>query len=207
MAQSVMAAIGALFFDVGGVLLTNGWDRSTRRAAASRFGLDWDLLEERHELVVADFETGRLTLDQYLDRIVFHEARPFSRADFQSFLLEQSQPLIDSLAIARELASQRKYLMATLNNESAELNAYRIRQFGLRDYFTVFFTSCYLGLRKPDPRIYRLAADLTQHSPEECLFVDDRVLNVESACQVGMRAIRFESADQLRRELNASGVL
>ncbi len=202
-----MAAITALFFDVGGVLLTNGWDRPTRRQAASAFQLDWDALEERHELVVADLETGRLSLDAYLDRIVFYEPRPFTRDDFTKFILAQTQPLPESLALARELADRGSYLMATLNNESAELNAYRIREFHLRDCFTVFFTSCYLGLRKPDLRIYRLAIDLAQRAPDECAFIDDRALNVESAAQVGMRAIRFENAAQLRRDLTALGVL
>ena len=202
-----MTPISVLFFDVGGVLLSNGWDRNTRRLAAQTFHLDWDQLEERHELVVADFETGRLTLAQYLDCTIFHHPRDFSRADFEQFLRDQSQPFPDSLALAAELAARQKYLMATLNNESTELNQHRIQQFHLRDYFTVFFTSCFLGLRKPDPRIYRLAVNLTQRSPQECLFVDDRPLNVDSACQVGMRAIRFECADQLRRDLMANGVL
>jgi putative hydrolase of the HAD superfamily len=201
-----MAAISALFFDVGGVFLTNGWDRNTRRRAAAQFHLDWDTLEERHELVVADFETGRIGLDDYLDRTVFHDPRPFSREEFKAYLFAQSQPDRDALAVAADLARARIYLMATLNNESAELNAYRIRQFHLRDYFTVFFTSCYLGLRKPDPRIYRLAIDLTQRSPGECVFVDDRPLNVQSAEGVGMHAIRFENAAQLRRELATLGV-
>jgi putative hydrolase of the HAD superfamily len=202
-----MAVIGALFFDVGGVLLTNGWDRTTRRQAAELYHLDWDTLEERHELVVADFETGRITLDEYLDRTIFHDPRPFSREQFKAYLLDRSQPDADSLAVAAELAATCRYLMATLNNESAELNAHRIQRFGLRRYFTVFFTSCFLGLRKPDPRIYRLAVNLTQRNPEECLFVDDRPLNVESARGVGMHAIRFENAAQLRRELVALGVL
>jgi putative hydrolase of the HAD superfamily len=202
-----MAAISALFFDVGGVLLTNGWDRATRRQAAELYRLDWDTLEERHELVVADFETGRITLDEYLDRTIFHDPRPFSHEEFKAYLLDRSQPDADSLAVAAELAAACRYLMATLNNESAELNAHRIQRFGLRRYFTVFFTSCFLGLRKPDPRIYRLAVNLTQRDSEECLFVDDRPLNVESARAVGMRAIRFENAAQLRRELVALGVL
>jgi putative hydrolase of the HAD superfamily len=202
-----MAVITALFFDVGGVLLTNGWDRATRRQTADRFHLNWDTLEERHELVVADFETGRISLDEYLDRTIFHDPRPFSRTEFNSWLLAQSQADAGALAVAAEVAAQRRYLMATLNNESAELNAHRIQQFHLRDYFTVFFTSCYLGLRKPDPKIYRLAVDLTQRSPQECLFVDDRPLNVESARRVGLGAIRFESAAQLRQELADYGVL
>jgi putative hydrolase of the HAD superfamily len=202
-----MAIITALFFDVGGVLLTNGWDRNTRRQAAERFHLDWDMLEERHELVVAAFETGRLSLDEYLDRTVFHDPRPFSRDEFKNHMFAQSQPDPDALAVAADLAATRKLLMATLNNEARELNAYRIRTFHLRDYFTVFFSSCYLAVRKPDPRIYRMALDLTLRAGEECLFVDDRPLNVDAARQTGMRSIRFENAAQLRRELTAHGVL
>ena len=201
-----MASIAALFFDVGGVLLTNGWDRNTRRLAAEKFHLNWDTLEERHELVVADFETGRLTLDEYLDRTILHEPREFSRVDIRAFILATSQPLGETLALVGELAARKQYLIATLNNESAELNSYRIRQVHLQDWFTVFLSSCYVGLRKPDPRIYRLALDLAQRAPEECVFVDDRPLNVDAARQVGMRAIRFESAGQLRRELAACGV-
>jgi putative hydrolase of the HAD superfamily len=199
-------AVTALFFDVGGVLLSNGWDRGTRRDTAAKFGFDWDTFEERHELVVADFETGRIGLDEYLDRTVFHDPRSFSREEFKAHMLAQSQPDPESLKLAAELAATRRYLMGTLNNESAELNAYRIRQFHLRDYFAVFFTSCYLALRKPDIRIYRTAIDLTQREPDECVFVDDRPLNVEGARQAGMRAIRFESAQQLRRDLAANGV-
>jgi putative hydrolase of the HAD superfamily len=201
-----MRLITALFFDVGGVLLTNGWDRKTRRYTAERFNLDWDTFEERHELVVADFETGRITLDEYLDRTIFHDPRAFSRDEFKAYLYAQSQPDPEALAVAADLARSHKYLMATLNNESAELNAWRIQHFHLRDFFVVFFTSCYLGLRKPDPRIYKLAIDLTQREPAECVFIDDRPLNVESALRVGMRAVRFENAAQLRHELAALDV-
>ena len=126
--------------------------------------------------------------------------------EFKAYLYEQSEPDPDALSVAAALAASRRFLMATLNNESAELNAYRIEHFHLRDYFAVFFTSCYLGLRKPDVRIYRMAIDLTQRDPEECLFVDDRPLNVEGARRAGMRAVRFENAGQLRRDLTANGI-
>ena len=202
-----MATITSLFFDIGGVLLTNGWDRNTRRQAAERFHLDWDTLEERHELVVAGFETGRFTLDDYLDRTVLHDPRPFSRDEFKAYMFAQSQPDPEALAVAADLAATRRYLMGTLNNEARELNAYRIENFHLREYFTFFFSSCYLGLRKPDPRIYRLALDLTLRAGEECLFVDDRPMNVDAARKAGMSTIRFENAAQLRRELAGYGVL
>src|SRR4051794_37474015 len=111
-----MAAITALFFDVGGVLLSNGWDRNTRRQAAERFHLDWDAFEERHELVVADFETGRISLDEYLDRTILHDPRPFSRDEFKAYIYAQSRPDPNARALAADLARSRKYLMATLNN-------------------------------------------------------------------------------------------
>jgi len=200
-------SVRALFFDVGGVLGTNGWDRAARRRAAAEFHLDWEELEERHELLAADFDNGRITLDQYLERIVLYCQRPFSREAFREFMYAQSQPNPGSLAIVAELARSGRYLLATLNNESAELHRYRIERFGLRGLFTVFFTSCYLGVRKPDEKIYRLAMALTQREPEECLFVDDRALNVESAARLGIPAIRFQSAGQLREELERRGVL
>ena len=202
-----MASVTALFFDVGGVLLSNGWDRTTRRQTAEQFQLDWDTLEERHELVVSSFETGRLSLDEYLDRTVFYAPRTFSREEFKGHMFAQSRPDPDAIAVDASLAGTQRYLMATLNNEARELNLYRIRQFHLREYFTVFFSSCFLGLRKPDRRIYQLALDLSFRTGEESVFVDDRPLNVDAARQVGLRAIRFENAAQLRRELAALGVL
>lgn len=201
-----MTKITALFFDVGGVLLSNGWDRSTRRVAAQKFGLNWDELEERHELVVSDFEGGRMRLDEYLDRIVFHAPRPFSRDELKNFVLAQSDPYPESLALAAELAGRGKYLLATLNNESLELNQYRIERFGLRNCFTAFFSSCFLGVRKPEEKIFRLALEITQRSLGECIFIDDRALNVECASRLGIHAIQFQGAPQLREELRTLGV-
>ncbi len=201
-----MATITALFFDVGGVLLSNGWDRGTRRMAAEKFGLNWDELEERHELVVSDFEAGRMGLDVYLDRIVFYTPRPFSRPEFRDFVLAHSDPYPESLALAAELARSGKYLLATLNNESLELNQYRIEKFRLRETFEVFFSSCFLGVRKPEEKIFRLALEITQRALDECVFIDDRPLNVECARRLGMHAIQFQGVPQLREELRALGV-
>ena len=129
----------ALFVDVGGVLLTNGWDRSARRRAAEQFAFDWEEFEERHELVVSDFDTGRIGLEEYLDRTVFSGAREFSRELFKTFMRDQSQPYPEALEFIAELARSQEYLLAALNNESKELNEYRILRFQLRDYFTLFF--------------------------------------------------------------------
>ncbi len=196
-----MPATTAVFFDVGGVVLTNAWDRPARLRAAENFQLDWDTFEERHQAVVADFETGRMRLESYFEHTVFHEPRTFTREQFQEFMLEQSKPCPPGLAVLERLARAKRCLLATLNNESLDLNRHRIERFRLRDFFEVFFSSCYLGVRKPDERIYRLALEITQRRADECLFVDDRPLNVECAARIGMRTLRYTDAPELEQRL------
>ncbi len=195
-----------LFLDVGGVLLTNGWDSGARARAVDAFGLDAEELEARHESVVDAFETGRISLDEYLDRTVFHRPRTFERDDFRRFMEAQSRPREDALALLPELARVPGLLLATINNESLELNRFRIDTFGLRGPFTAFFSSCYLGVRKPDPAIFRIACRVLQQEPSDCLFVDDRAVNVEAAQQVGVRAMQYRSAAVLRADLHSRGV-
>lgn len=201
-----MSAITTIFFDIGGVLLTDGWGHDSRRAAADRFGLDWDEYTDRHEKVAHAIETNRMTLEHYLDRAIFYRPRSFTREESRDFIFAQSQPKPDSIEIAKQLAASRKYFMATLNNEILELNLYRIEQFGLRHYFPVFFSSCFLGLRKPDEAIYRTALQVTQRQPAECIFIDDREVNLECPRELGLRTIHFQDAMQLRRELGENGV-
>ena len=201
-----MPDISALFWDVGGVSLTNGWDRGSRRKAVETFNLDWNEFEDRHELMLHPFETGKLTLDQYLQRTIFYKQRSFAPGQVKEFIFSQSQPFPESLAVIRKLADSGLYLMAALNNESREINEYRIEKFGLRDCYDVFLSSCYLGVRKPDPAIYQLALEITQRKPAECVFVDDRNLNLECARELGIGAIQFQSAAQLAKELANRGV-
>jgi putative hydrolase of the HAD superfamily len=202
-----VAEVNTLFFDMGGVLLTNGWDRAARRKAVDRFHLDWEEFEDRHELVLHGFEIGQVTLSEYLQRTVFYRDRSFTGEDFKDFIFEQSQPLPGSLEFMAELAAPRRLLMAALNNESLELNEYRISRFGLKNYFSAFFSSCYLGVRKPDAGIYQLAIRITQRAPQECVFIDDRGLNLECAHELGMHVIQFRSPAQLREDLADLGVL
>ena len=144
-----MAKISAVFSDVGGVLLTNGFDRGERARAVEQFGLDDADFEGRHQMLSAALETGRLDLDEYLDRTIFYRPRPFRKQAVRDFMYALSEALPDSLALMARLAETRKVFLATLNNESRELNLHRIQKFGLRHYFSVFFTSCYLGVTKP----------------------------------------------------------
>jgi putative hydrolase of the HAD superfamily len=201
-----MPKVNVIFSDVGGVLLTNGWDRSSRRKLVEQFHLDWEDFEDRHELVSAALETNQLDLNRYLDRTIYYRPRPFSKQEIRDFIFAQSAPIPDSLAIFARLAQSRKYFLATLNNESKELNIFRIEKFGLRNYFTVFFSSCFLGVKKPDEAIYRIALEITQRAAEECLFIDDRGLNLEVAQRLGMRTIQFQSSVQLEKDLRTAGV-
>lgn len=201
-----MSDITTIFFDIGGVLLTDGWGHDSRRAAADRFGLDWDEYADRHEKVAHAIETNGMTLERYLDRAIFYRPRTFTRAEFRDFIFAQSQPNPEAIEIARQLAESRRYFMATVNNEILELNVFRLKHFELARCFSVFFSSCFLGLRKPDEVIYRLALDVTQRQPGECVFIDDREVNLECPRELGLRTIRFQDATQLRRELIENGV-
>jgi putative hydrolase of the HAD superfamily len=204
--MSSATRITAIFSDVGGVLASNGWDRRSRQKLVEQFRLDWDEFEDRHELVVTAFETGRISLDQYLDRTVFYRARDFSREQVRTFMFDQSQANPDSLRLVERLAATQLYFLATLNNESRELNLHRIETFGLKKYFVVFFSSCFLGAKKPDEEIYAKALAISQRAPEECVFIDDRALNLDVPKRLGMRTIQFENAAQLESELHALGV-
>jgi putative hydrolase of the HAD superfamily len=201
-----LAKVSAIFWDVGGVLLTDAWDRTQRLRALNEFGLDEIEFSDRHEMVVSSFERGKITLDEYLERTVFYRPRPFPREAFREYMFSLSQAKPDSLQFARELAKSGKYLMSTINNESRELNLYRIEKFGLREIFKVFVSSCFVGFRKPEAPIYKLALDVVQRSAEECCFIDDRDLNLESARQLGIHAIQMQNASQLRLELQSLGV-
>ena len=201
-----MTEIRAIFWDVGGVLLTNAWDHSERKAAIQQFGLDEKEFHARHEMVVSSFERGKIPLDEYLQRTVFYRDRPFSHDQFRDFMFSLSRPMTEVLAFARSLADSGKYFMGTINNESRELNLYRIEKYGLRDIFRLFVSSCFVGLRKPESGIYRLAIEITQINPQECCFIDDRALNLECAAGLGMRTIQMQTLEQLRAELGKLGV-
>ena len=201
-----MSAIRAIFWDIGGVLLTNAWDRSERTATLEHFRLDAEEFQSRHEMVVSSFERGKISLDEYLDRTIFYRNRSFSRDEFREYMYSLSKPMPEVLAYARELASTGRYFMATINNESRELNLDRIEKFGLREIFRLFVSSCFVGLRKPESGIYRLAIETTQMNPEESVFIDDRALNLECAAKLGMRTIQMQNLEQLREELGRLGV-
>lgn len=201
-----MTEINTILWDLGGVVLTDAWDHTIRRKAAEHFNLDWEDFEERHDQIMTAFETGRLPLMEYLERTVFYRPRPFTADQFRAFMFAQSQPHPNVLSVLGRLADSGKYLLGALNNESLELNLYRIEHFDLRRYFTLFFSSCFVGMRKPEEAIYRLALQVTQHAPEECLFIDDRVLNLEGAQALGIQTFQYQNTAQLQHDLQRNGV-
>ena len=195
-----------LFFDLGGVLLTNGWDRDARRRASERFALDFDDYDDRHGDVVGEFETGRMDLDTYLEKTLFFEPRAFTAAEFKAFMFAQSREQEAPLSLVRQLRASGRYRLGVINNESLELNRYRIERFRLRECFSLFVSSCFVRLLKPNPAIYRLALDVTQTAAEDALMVDDRAINVEAARRIGMQTIHFRDVGQLRACLAQIGV-
>ena len=196
-----MPKISAVFCDVGGVLLTNGWDHAQRSRLVEQFGLDGADFDARNQMVSAAFDAGQLDIDQYLDRTIFYRPQSFRKQEVRDFMYAQSEALPDSIALIGRLAQARTVFLATLNNESRELNLHRIEKFGLRSYFSAFFSSCYLGVSKPHPQIYRMALDISQRQPEECVFIDDRSLNLESARRLGLQTIQFLNARQMEDDL------
>lgn len=199
-----------VFFDIGGVLGTNGWDHEQREEARRRFGLD-DEFARRHHEIVGEWEAGRLSFDEYLDIAVFYEPRDFSREEFVAFMEAQSRPFAESIALVRRLAEHARAnggpVLMTLNNEALELNVYRIETFGLRDLFAAFLSSCWLGVRKPSHAIYTKALGIAAAAPQEVLLVDDRAQNLAPAAALGMGTYRFIDAAGLEGELKRVGLL
>ncbi len=196
-----------LFFDIGGVMLTNGWDTAARKQTAETFGLDYPEFQTRHEMLKTSFETGRLDLDGYIKKTIFYKPRAFSVADIRQVMLNSSQLLGETLEFVRALAKTGKYSLYTLNNESRELHEHRVREFGLRDIFRGFLTSCYLGQVKPDESVYINALGIAGCRDHSCaLFIDDRSLNVEPALALGLNAVQFTGLDQLRAYLKDQGI-
>jgi putative hydrolase of the HAD superfamily len=196
-----MPDVQHIFFDIGGVLGSNGWDREQRQRAVDHFKLDSEDFQLRHEEVVGAWEEGRVTLEEYLGITVFCEPRGFSRDSFVEFMQSQSVAHEDTIEIAHSLTRHQRYTLMTLNNEADELNRYRIHKFRISEIFEAFLSSCWLGVRKPTRQFYSRALGIAQANPERSLFIDDRQQNLTAASALGMNIILFTSADQLRSDL------
>ncbi len=201
-----MAEITTLFWDIGGVILTNGWDRGSRREAASVFNFDYEEFQDRHDLSFPAFDSGHISLNEYLDRTLFYRQRSFTREEFTAFMFAQSKEYTEAREVLADAARTGKYFIGSINNEPLELNQYRIEAFNLRRDFLVFFSSCYVRARKPEETIFRIALEVTQRPPQQCIFIDDRPLNLECPRRLGFNVILHQNAGHLRSELRKHGV-
>jgi len=198
-------AISVIFLDIGNVLLTNGWDRPMHLCAAEHFGLDYADLQERHDLVFDTCELGKLTLNDYLQRVVFYRKRDFSPGEFTDFMFSQSRPQPEMLALARRLKERHRLKIVALSNETRELTAHRVDTFKLREIFDFFIVSCFVHLRKPDPDIFRLALDSVQAPPSETLYIDDREIFIRTAGEFGINGIHHTGVESTRTAIESFG--
>ena len=198
--------ITTLFLDIGGVLLTNGWDHHARKRAAANFRLDWAEMEDRHQLNFATYEEGKLTLEEYLSRTVFHEERSFTRDQFREFMFAQSQPYPEMLELAADLKVRYGLKIAVVSNEAREVNAYRIRKFELGGFVDFFISSCFVHVRKPDLDIFRLALDIAQTPVEQVLYIENTPMFVQIAEELGIRGIQHTDYESTRAKLSEFGL-
>lgn len=198
--------ITTLFLDIGGVLLTNGWDHNIRMRAAEKFGIDFEEMDERHHLTFDTYEEGKLSLDEYLKRVVFYQERPFSPEEFKNFMYAQSKPFPDMIELMRSLKNQYRLQVAAVSNEGRELTVYRVQQFGLGTFIDFFVSSCFVHYRKPDEDIFRIALDIAQVRPEHVVYIDDRAMFIEVAGGLEINGIIHTSCQATKMALEGFGL-
>ena len=200
------SAITTLFLDVGGVLLTNGWDHHARRRAAKHFKLNWAEMQERHELNFEIQEEDKIVFREYLDRVIFWQKRPFTRAELRQFMFTQSKPFTEMIELVRNLKAKYKLKVFVVSNEAREVNAHRIRQFKLDGFVDAFISSCFVHLRKPDADIFRLALDIAQVPARQIVYIENTPLFVQIAESFGIRSILHTDYQSSAAKLAALGL-
>jgi putative hydrolase of the HAD superfamily len=201
-----MKQFTTLFLDIGGVLLTNGWDRNVRMRAAEKFRVDFNELDERHHLTFDTYEEGKISLDEYLKRVVFYQDRSFSQEEFKKFMYAQSAPFLDMIELMRSLKNHYHLQVAAVSNEGRELTMYRVQEFKLGTFIDFFVSSCFVHFRKPDEDIFRIALDIAQVRPEQVVYIDDRAMFVEVAQGLGINGIIHTSFETTRTTLEGLGL-
>lgn len=181
--------ITTLFLDIGGVLLSDGWGHLARKRAAKHFKLEWAEMEDRHRLNFETYEEGKLTLEEYLDRVVFYRKRPFTRVQFRRFMFEQSKPYPEMIELVAQLKARHGLKVAVVSNEGRELNAHRIGTFKLDRVVDSFISSCFVHVRKPDADIYRFALDIAQTPVRQIVYIENTPMFVEVAEGLGIRSL------------------
>jgi Predicted hydrolase (HAD superfamily) len=194
-----------IFTDIGGVLLTNGWDRTARGKAVRQFKLDPDETEERHHLTFDTYESGKISLHEYLTRLVFYKKRKFSEEDFRKFMFEQSKPCPEMLKLIRSIKEKYGIKIAVVNNEGSELNKHRINAFRLGEFVDFFISSCIVHFRKPDADIFKVALDIAHVAPEKVIYLEDRPMFVQVAETLGIKGIIHQDFITTKKQLASLG--
>ena len=195
-----------LFLDIGGVLLTNGWDRHARKRAAAHFQLEWSELEDRHHLIFEIYETGKCTLKEYLNLVVFYKKRSFTPAQFRRFMFTQSKPYPAMIELIRHLKSRYGLKIVVVSNEALELTMHRIRKFKLDSFVDTFISSCFVHMRKPDVNIFRLALDVSQVQPGQVLYIENTQMFVQIAEGLGIQSILHKDYESTCTALTSFGL-
>jgi putative hydrolase of the HAD superfamily len=203
---TTMTRIRTLFLDIGNVILSNGWDHNLRRNTAELFNIDFTSMDERHHLTYDTYEEGKLSFDEYLDRVIFFKPRAFSKHVIKDFIFSQSRPCPEMISMFEELKASYGLQVVAVSNEGRELMEYRIQHFGLASWMDAFIGSCFVHIRKPDLDIFRLALDVTQTPPHEVLYLDDRALFIEVAATLGIQGIVHRSYASTLAALAAIGL-
>jgi len=198
--------VTTLFLDVGGVILSNGWGHESRRLAAEKFNLNLSELEDRHHLTFVTYEEGKLTLKEYLNRVVFYQKRTFTADQFQKFMFDQSTPYTDMIEFIHRLKEQNRLKIAVVNNEAHELNEHRIKKFKLNQFVDFYISSCFIHFRKPDADIFRIALDIAQVAAEHVVYIENTEMFVDVARDLGIRSILHTDYKSTRSELSVLGL-
>jgi len=204
--MSASSGVTTLFLDIGGVLLSNGWDRQMRRRAAQHFRLDYEEMNERHHLTFDSYEEDLLNLKGYLERVGFYEERTFTRKEFKAFMFDQSLPHLEMLTLVGRLKARYRLKTVAVSNEGRELNLHRIRKFALAEVIDFFVSSCYVHIRKPDPDIFLMALDMAQVAPQQVAYCEDREMFVDVARGLGIQGILHRSYKSTRSALAGHGL-
>jgi 2-haloacid dehalogenase len=195
-------------FDLGGVLL----DWNPRHLYRKLFGGDEAAMEhflanvcttewnQRQDAGRSFADAVRELLPQHRDKLELIEA--FGKR-FDEMI---AGPIEDSVALLAELKARRVPLYA-LSNWSAETFPSQRSRFAFLDWFDGIVVSGLEGVIKPDPRIFGILCERYHLVPESTIFIDDVAANAQAASSLGLHGIHFRSADQLRRELQAVGLL
>ena len=197
--------ITTLFLDIGGVLLSNGWGHDFRKLTAEKFNIDYQEMEERHNIMFVTYEEGRITLNEYFDRVIFYKQRDFTQDQLREFMFSLSTPDLEMISFIKKIKAQYHLKIVAVSNEARELNAYRIRTFGLDEIFDFFVSSCYVQLRKPDPAIYKMALDTANVLPGQVIYIDDVQIFVDIAAGLGIKSIQHANMQSTSKALTALG--